>query len=64
MNYTVTPGGIVFEIEPIPDAEAVKAVERIAEQQRDGLERATRPSDTTSTMDSRTEAQHEQPAAA
>ena len=63
MNYTVTPGGIVFEIEPIPDLEAVKAVEAIAAKERKGIERATR-CDAAVTMDSRTEAQHEPAAAA
>ena len=45
MNYTITDGGIVFEIDethdPIPDAEAVRAVMTVAAKIREDLLKCT-----------------------
>ena len=60
MKYTLDPvRGIVFEFydepQPIPDEEAVRAVQAIAAKQREALD-AIRPNDAAATVDTGTPA--------
>jgi hypothetical protein len=63
MKYYVDNDGIHLEIDrPIPDAEAVRAVQAIAAKQREALD-AIRPNDAAATVDTGTQAA-QRPAAA